>query len=260
MRLEDRDRQVLAETFLSKVIRRDDLISFGYFSSIPRCNARLLALKQEGLLKTRTDLGGMELRAALYHCTSKSVRIAADVLDISPDEAIEVHRSGIRELAIKHSLRCNDLRARFIRELAGDSEIKLTSWSQELLCHHEFQVGERTTVIKPDALAELRGSEGQHHVFVEVDLGNAAIPKIKAKLHRFHTYADSGAFYEAYRADRFSVLLVTTDERRLAHIKRLALPQSLILSTWKRLAERGLQMPVFATPSSDHQLLSEVLQ
>lgn len=260
MRLEDRDRRVLAETFLSKVVRRDDLIDFGYFTSIPRCNARLLALKQEGLLKTRTELGGMELRAALYHCTSKGVRIAADVLEISPDEAIEVHRSGIRELAIKHALRCNDLRTQFIRELAGDSEIQLTSWSQELLCHHEFQVGERTTVIKPDALAELRGSEGHHHVFVEVDLGNAAIPKIKEKLHRFQTYAESGAFNEAYEADRFSVLLITTDERRLAHLQKLALPPTLILSTWKRLAEHGATGAVFATTSSDHQLLSEVLQ
>lgn len=260
MRLEDRDRRVLAETFLSKVVRRDDLIDFGYFSSIPRCNARLLALKQEGLLRIRTELGGMELRAALYHCTSKGVRIAADVLDISPDEAIEIHRSGIRELAIKHALRCNDLRSRYIRELTGDSVIQLTSWSQELLCHHEFQVGERTTVIKPDALAELRGSEGHHHVFIEVDLGNAAIPKIKEKLHRFQTYADSGAFHEAYEADRFSVLLVTTDERRLAHLQRLALPPRLILSTWKRLAEHGVQEAVFATPTSDHQLLSEVLQ
>lgn len=260
MRLEERDRRVLAEIFLSKVIRRDDLIAFGFFTSIPRCNARLLALKQEGLLKSRMELGGMELRAALYCCTSKGVRIAADVLDISQDEAIEIHRSGIRELAIKHALRCNDLRSRFLRELTDESEVRLASWSQELLCHHEFQVGERTTVIKPDALAELAGPDGHRHVFIEVDLGNAAIPKIKEKLHRFQTYADSGAFREAYGADQFSVLLVTTDERRLAHLQRLAMPQTLILSTWKRLAEHGLAGSVFTTTTADWQSLSEVIR
>lgn len=260
MRIEERDRRILAEVFLSKVVRRDDLIAFGYFSSIPRCNARLLALKQEGLLKSRSELGGMELRAALYHCTSKGVRIAADVLDISPDEAIEIHRSGIRELGIKHALRCNDLRTRFLRELSDESEVRLASWSQELLCHHEFQVGERTTVIKPDALAELVLPEGHRHVFIEVDLGNAAISKIREKLHRFQTYFDSGAFQDAYETDQFCVLLVTTDERRLSHLQRLGIPERLILSTWKRLAEHGLVGSVFATVTTDWHFLGEVIR
>lgn len=259
MRLESRDQRVLAETFLSKVVRRDDLIDFGYFSSVPRCNARLLALRSEGLLKTRTELGGMELRAALYQCTSKGVRIAAEVLDISQDEAIEVHRSGIRELAIKHALRCNDLRSRFLKELRASQELRLDGWSQELLCHHEFQVSGKSVVIKPDGLATLSGQSNIRQLFIEVDLGNASIPKIREKVLRYKTYSSSGAFSEAYDSERFKVLLVTTDERRLSHLQRITVGGALTLTTWKRLADHGLLGAVFATEQTDGICLLEAL-
>jgi hypothetical protein len=259
VRLETRDQRILAETFLSKVVRRDDLIDFGYFSSVPRCNSRLLSLRSEGLLKARTELGGMELRATLYHCTSKGVRIAAEVLDISQDEAIEVHRSGIRELAIKHALRCNDLRSRFLKELSKSRELRLDGWSQELLCHHEFQVSGKSVVIKPDGLATLSGPSGIRLLFIEVDLGNASIPKIREKLNRYQTYASSGAFSEAYESKSFKVLLVTTDERRLAHLQRLSVGGALTLTTWKRLASYGLLGPVLATEHADGLGLVEVI-
>lgn len=259
MRLESRDQRVLAETFLSKVVRRDDLIDFGYFSSVPRCNARLLALRSEGLLKARTELGGMELRATLYHCTSKGVRIAAEVLDISQDEAIEIHRSGIRELAIKHALRCNDLRSRFLKELSDCDDLRLESWSQELLCHHEFQVSGKSVVIKPDGLATLSSSCGVCQLFIEVDLGNASIPKIREKLLRYQIYTSSGAFTDAYESANFKVLLVTTDERRLAHLQRISVSGALTLTTWKRLASRGLLGTVFASEHADSLGLLEVI-
>lgn len=258
MRLEARDRQVLAETFLSKVIRRDDLISFGYFTSVPRCNARLLALREEGLLKARTELGGMELRATLYHCTAKGVRIAAEELDMSADEAIEIHRAGIRELAIKHALRCSDLRRHFSG--CSSSTFRLENWSQELLCHHEFQVNAKTVVVKPDALAVLDVSGQKRHVFVEVDLGNAALPKIREKLSRYLVYDGSGAFAEAYTANTFSVLSVTTDERRLAHLRVLSTLSSFYFTTWKRIGAEGVGGAIYTTAAGDHVSLGELLR
>ncbi len=259
MRLEARDRQVLAETFLSRVVRCDDLINLGYFKSVPRCNARLLMLREEGLLRSRTELGGMSLRAALYHCTSKGVRLAAQELDMGAEEAIEIHRSGIRELAIKHALRCNDLRNLFIRMRGTDDNFRLDSWSQELLCHHEFQLHGKTVVIKPDALAVLDGFEKRSHLFIEADLGNASLPKLREKLSRYLVYDRSGAFAEAYGADSASVLIVTTDERRLAHLRTLACSGPFIFTTWKRLAAHGVGGAIYAVAINDQLSLAEAL-
>ncbi len=261
MRLETRDRQVLAETFLSRVVRRDDLIGLGFFGSVPRCNARLLALKGEGYLRAKSHLGGAELRAPLYLCSAKGVRVAAAELEIAPDEAIEAHRAGVRDLAIRHALKCTDLRLQFKRDLTEREPLCLAEWSQEFLCHHEFTTsGNRTVVIKPDALAVLECEGQTHHLFIEADLGNAAVPKYREKINRYRQYEATGAFAEAYGAESFSVLTVTTDERRLTNLLRVANDSPFLFTTWKRIATSHLTGPIISSASGDQQALREVLR
>src|SRR5437588_7701988 len=133
MRLEPRDRRILVEAFSSRFVRRNDLIAFGLFHSVPRCNARLLRLKRALLLRPHFHLGGNELRAPFYSCTAKGARIAACELHIAPNEAISIHRARARDQAIQHALRCNDLRARLVADLNAD-ELRLISWAPEILC------------------------------------------------------------------------------------------------------------------------------
>jgi hypothetical protein len=261
MRLESRDRQVLAETFLSRVVRRDDLIGLGFFGSVPRCNARLLALKEEGYLRSKSHLGGAELRAPLYICSATGVRVAAAELDIAPDEAIEAHRAGVRDLAIRHALKCTDLRLQFKRDLIECESLCLAEWSQEFLCHHEFTTsGDRTVVIKPDALAVLESEGRAHHLFIEADLGNAALPKYREKINRYCQYEATGAFADAYGAEAFSVLTVTTDERRLTNLLRVAEDLPFLFTTWKRVAAAHLVGPVVTSSRGDQQTLTEALR
>ena len=241
MRLERRDRLVLAEAFLSRVIRRRDLIGLGHFSSIGRCNARLLALKGGGYLVARTELGGVSMSAPIYMCTARGVRIAAEESGIAPEEAIETHRMGLRDLAVRHALRCCDLRLQFLRDSRSESGIDLSRWSHEILCHHEFSTewGNRI-VMKPDGLAVLQCGHREHFLFIEADLGNAALPKMREKFSRYDRYAASGAFSEAYGADGFAVLTVTTDERRMQNLLAIAQGPQYLFSTWRRLEAQSL--------------------
>lgn len=236
MRLVSRDRAILVEAFLSRVVRRDDLISLGHFTSVCRCNARLLALLQAGLLTVREHLSGVRLRSSMYLPTKQGVRIAAEALGISQAEALSAHKGSIRDLTLRHSLRCNDLRLRFVQDLTAKGAPRLEKWSHELLCHHEFIDGSgRTTVVKPDALATLQWQAQAHCVFIEVDLGNASLPKFRDKIDRYLRYARTGAFEQVYGARSFNVLTVTTDERRLASLVRTVPFKGLLFTTWKRL-------------------------
>lgn len=259
MRLETRDRQVLAEAFASRVIRRDDLIHLGLFSSVVRCNARLHQLKEAGLIAAREELCGLKLRSPFYICTAKGMHVAASGLGLSPTEAVEIHRSNKREATIRHCLRCNDLRTRFISELSGDKATRLIRWWPELLCRHEFQdrLGQ-TVVIKPDALAVLLHQSREQQLFIEVDLGNVSLPKFVDKVRRYERYAASGAFADAYGAETFHVLTVTTDEHRLVNLSSQCSGRRYIFTTWRRLSQSNLNDRVF-TQESKSRLLSEFL-
>lgn len=248
MRLEDRDRRVLAEVFLSRLARRDDLIALGYFNSVSRCNARLLELRREGLVGLRTQLDGAELRCPLYFCTSKGIRVAADDLGVPLDQALETHRPGMRELAIRHALRCTDLRIRIEHALANSDSAKLRRWSHELLCRHEFETSHgRPVLVKPDALCVV-GHQGQDfYVFVEVDLGNASLPRFRDKLARYALYADSGAFADVYPVKTFRVLTVTTEERRLQNLVALSQRREFAFTTWRRMQSSSLIDPLLRT-------------
>lgn len=239
MRLEFRDQQVLAEAFLSKVVRRDDLIRLGLFGSVPRCNARLLALSRFGLLGRRSDITGCNLCSPLYFCTAKGVRVAADFIEVSQVEAIESHRRGMTDLSIRHALKSVDLHVQFARERA-DGKFRFGRWSHEFLCRHDFKLSNGSTFcIKPDGMVELTNGQRKVVAFIEADLGNVSVKKFADKVSRYHTYQDSRAFTDAYRSDSFAVLTVTTNEVRLLNLVRTAHRPNFLFSTWQRIS-RGL--------------------
>ena len=236
MRLEERDRQVLSETFLSKIVRRDDLLRLGLFGSVPRCNARLLSLNRCGLLARRNDITGCDLRSPLYLCTAKGVRIAADSIGFSQAEAIETHRRGLTDLSIRHALKCLDLRLQFVRECL-DSPYRMIRWASELLCRHDFFLPNGASIsMKPDAMVELTNGDRSCLAFIEVDLGNVSIPRFSDKVGRYITYRDSKAFAEVYQADSFVVLTVTSNESRLMNLCSTTDRSNFYFSTWKRLS------------------------
>lgn len=258
MRLEARDRRVLAEALLHRVIRRADLQALGHFGSISRCNARLKALADAGFLKVIRELDGVTVRACLYSCTAKGSQLASEELCFGLDESRMLQRHRLSNQAIRHSLRCLDLHVQFRNELTG--KLVLLRWFPELLCHHQFsRPGGPDITIKPDGLALLGFNALRTHVFIEVDLGNVSLTRLSEKLSKYSLYRSSGAFSDAYGCDRFAVMFATTDERRLSAIRALPFNGELILTTWKRLAE-GLNAPIWTSKSLDRAALVRMLQ
>lgn len=257
MRLEARDRQVLAETLLHRVIRRDDLLALRLFTSIPRCNARLGGLVAADLLRSHREISGISLQAPFYSCTSPGIEIAAETLGIDTEGRKMLSRSRLRDQAIRHALKCLDLHVKFLRDLSC-GPCRLVQWAPELLCHHQFAARNIQITIKPDALA-LVASPALHHLFIEVDLGNVAMTRLAEKLRKYAVYEHSGAFKDVYGMDRFVVVFVTTDERRLAAIRSLRYPGQLLASTWTRLA-RPITDAVWTNGEGDQGELVRVLQ
>jgi len=164
-------------------------------------------------------------------------------------------RHRLSNQAIRHSLRCLDLRVQFRKELTG--KLVLLQWFPELLCHHQFsRHGGPDITVKPDGLAVL---SLRRHLFIEVDLGNVALTRLSEKLRKYTIYQSSGAFSDAYGCDRFAVMFATTDERRLSAIRALPFSGDLLLTTWKRLTD-GLDAPIWTSKSLDRADLVRMLQ
>ena len=242
LRLQKRDLEVVRTAFLHRIVRRDDLLKLGFFSSVARCNQRLSELVQAGWLRRVEYINGVTNHQSLYaagSAASSHLRLALDL----PVEEVNRHcRANEGPLLVEHSLRVLDFRVR-VRQEAETRNLLLEEWLCEPECLHEFHMTSgpsgswKKVVIKPDAFFRVIGRA----YFLEVDLGNVSLPRFEQKLIRYRKYAQCGAFADAYSMDDFTVLTVTVGERRLGHI--VELPCSgfrHLITTWPRIEQHGV--------------------
>src|SRR5689334_24695546 len=102
--LQARDRSLLDQLLLIKVVDRELAKDIAGFNSTTRANARLLALTQAGLLK-RTFVGSIAGgRRAVYRLSKKALE------QFSPDSVAREDKEH-SELFLKHQLKCNEIYA-----------------------------------------------------------------------------------------------------------------------------------------------------
>lgn len=187
----------------------------------------------------------MSNHETLYGCGP--VRLAFQSDEESALEGLERQPVGCEgPILLEHSLRVLDFRHQ-LREECSKHGVTLVEWLAEAECLHEFEFrvspysAWETILIKPDTSFELAVDGQSHRFFLEVDLGHVSLPRYRKKLQRYQSYAGSGAFRDAYDTDGFTVLTVTTGERRLDHLSELPVEGfAHILTTWSRIAATEL--------------------
>jgi len=246
--LQERDRHLLAELGVMRIIDREMAKVVAGFGSTTRANSRLLMLTRAGLLR-RFFVGSIGAgRKAVYTLTPKGVDAVAARLEginrasgrlVVGDRFIE-HQTGINEIYLALKYRpipqpgVRLLRWRAFRRPLSEA-IKLT----------------------PDGYAELETPPGVRALFLEVDLGTEALGVWRRKVSEYLQLAVSSEFQRLFRQPQFRVLVVASSNARLQRLRSATAQQTdriFRFATFEIINRQGLFTPVWLRPRGDQPL------
>lgn len=242
--LQKRDRHLLEEIGVMRVIDREMARRVAPFASVSRANARLLALVQAGLLQrffTGTEAGGKKALYTLSPAGARLVGASAGSLRRKADEIVVadlfvVHQSGVNQLycAFKYGPAAPD----------GTRFVRWRSFSDVL---------DRAVPLIPDGFVECEGRAG-FSAFLEVDLSHERLSVWKGKVRNYLQYAISGRYAEQFGKNRFLVLAACDSEGRMQSLRKATaeLTEKIFrFATLPELREHGLWAPVWWKPVGD---------
>lgn len=247
MVLQERDKNLLREISLMRVIDREQAKTVGGFSSTTRMNARLLKLTQAGLLRRYflgTAAGGAK---ALYSLSEKGARLIG-VPESGPrrrrDEAV------VADFFIQHQLAINEVYC----------AIKYPDHTKNQRFEQWRSFPKRATSgikLIPDGYFELSTHVGIVASFLEVDLGHERLQVWREKVKQYLDLAVTGTFEREFRQKRFRVLVVADSDRRLSSICSVVLGQTdkiFWFTTFEAIRSRGFFAPIWRRPKSNDLL------
>jgi hypothetical protein len=245
MVIQERDRHLLRELAVMRVIDREQAKTVAAFGSTTRANARLLALTRVGLLR-RFFLGTMAGGAkALYTLSLKGARLVGvpeSGLRRRQDEAV------VADFFIHHQLAINEVYCSLKyanRALAG---IRFQGW----MGFPKRPVSGLRLI--PDGYVEIETPSGIIAAFIEVDLGHERLRVWQDKVRNYLDLAVTGNFEREFKQRHFRVLVVADSERRVDTIRdvvRLATDKLFWFATFESIRCHGIFAPIWRRPKTD---------
>ena len=242
--LQDRDRHILQELAVMRVIDREQAKTIGGFHSTTRVNRRLLALTRRRLLK-RFFIGSGGWKKSLYSLSplgANFLQTPYREMRMRNDELITVSSS------LEHQLGINELYCTVkYRQVAMDS--KLVRWE------NLYRPIDAKRSLIPDAYIEISGPEEAIGAFLEFDLGHENLIVWKNKIEKYLQYAISGEFENLIRHLQFRVLVITnSDARRRALQGATASITDKIFwfATIDSIRRQSFWSAVWLRPTGDH--------
>lgn len=240
-----------------------------HFTSVSRCNARLLQLVNANLLVRSYPSGAERVGEAVYSLGPASNPIVAAALDLDIATVRATIRSR-RGKQVPHTLGVLDFLVALQRELLGRSGFRLDLWLAEPDARHEYRVARADRVsrriFRPDAYFRIELSDGSlQSFFLEYDRANASAQKWACSVQSHLAYRKSGLFVKRYgdsNGELFRTLVVTTGgERRLNRLRTVALDLGAtfyLFTTEAAVAGQGLLSPLWKSASgADGQSILE---
>ena len=210
MILQDRDRHLLTELAVMRVIDREQAKCVAGFGSITRANSRLLLLTRNGFLR-RFFLGTVgAARKALYALSPKGAALAGVPYRV-PRRATNQTLAG--DFFTAHQLQINTLFCLVKYSPIPVEGARCVRW----LSFHEPLLSGIPLI--PDGYAEVVTPAKSLAMFLEVDLGNESRTVWMRKVQSYLRYAVSGKFPERFHQPQFRTLVVANSERRMASLR-----------------------------------------
>jgi len=195
--LQDRDRKLLAELSVMRVIDREQAKRIAGFGSTTRANIRLLRLTRAGLLR-RFFLGTVGgARKGLYALSPHSAKLL-DVPYRGPRRGQD--QTVVADFFVLHQLRINDIyctvKCNPLPE--GAAFVRWLSFHEPL---------SKDAALIPDGYAEIAVPDGTFCAFLEVDRGHESRSVWQRKVTAYLNFAVSGAFDRQFHQPRFRTSL-----------------------------------------------------
>jgi hypothetical protein len=242
MVIQERDRHLLREISVMRVIDREQAKTVAGFGSTTRANARLLALTRAGLLRRfflGTIAGGAK---ALYAISLKGAQFVG-VPESGPrrrqDEAV------VADFFIQHQLAINEVYCALKYGNRTPAGINFAGWKG--FPKRPVQ-GLR---LIPDGYVELRTPSSIVAAFLEVDLGHERPRVWLDKVKNYLDLAVTGNFEKEFKQRQFRVLVVANSERRLDAIRDVVLSATDKLfwfATFESIRSHGVFGPIWQRP------------
>lgn len=246
--LQNRDRHLLQELSVMRVIDREQAKCVAGFGSTTRANSRLLALTRAGLLRRfflGTSSGGKKALYALSPAGAKLVQIPCRGPRRGRDEVL------VADFFVTHQLWINrfycTLKYRPI-PIPGAEFRRWVSFTEPL---------ERGSALIPDGYAEVSTPGKTLAAFLEVDLGHESRSVWRTKVQAYFQFGTSGNFGKTFGLPQFRVLVVTGSERRMDSLREAtaAITEKIFwFSTLDEAAQGGFWSPVWSRPKDDRHL------
>jgi hypothetical protein len=242
--LQERDRHLLRELAVMRVIDREQAKIVAGFGSTTRANTRLLALTRAGFLR-RFFLGTVGgARKALYAMSPHG----ADLVGV-PDFGPRRGRDQIlaADLFTAHQLAINGIYCA-LKYGPKPSGIEFVRW---LAFHEPVTPG---GALIPDGYAEAATPGKTLAMFVEIDLGTESRAVWQRKVEGYLSYAVSGKFPEQFGHPQFRTMVVASSEQRVASLRAAtaALTDRIFwFTTLEAIAREGFWLPIWQRPKGD---------
>lgn len=244
--LQDRDRLLLRELGIMRVIDREQAQEVAGFHSVRRANDRLLSLTRAGLLRRifipNTAVG----QKALYTLSPKGAALAGARM---PGLPLRQSRFGASPFLL-HRLAVGELYIIVKYRPLPKPDMRLSRW---------ISFREPLTPalpLTPDGYFELVSGGTTRAMFLEADLGTESSLIWQKKTQLYVQMALSGACNDLFRQPQFRVLIIATTDRRLTHIRAAVAKftdKVFWLSTFDEIKQRGFWSPVWLRPSGEHR-------
>jgi hypothetical protein len=246
--LTDRDRQLLKELAIGKVIDREQAKRIAGFKSTTRANDRLLKLTRAGFLRRfflGTRAGGTK---AIYSLSAKGAQVGHI-------EGRLIKRKNnsllVGDLFVEHQLAVNSvwIKAKFTPIPVPDVQFIRWVVFPSILS--------KSTPLMPDGYFELRSTSGMYCLFCEVDRGTETLKVWSRKISLYLKLAASGEFQVLFKQSRFRVLVAALSERRLNILRRttaLHTEKIFWFATLEEINKKGLFAPIWKRPVGEQKV------
>ena len=249
--LQDRDRHLLSELGIMRIIDREMAKVLAVFSSTRRANARLLQLTRAGMLRHFFVGSVAHGRKAVYTLSPKGAELVSAKFG-------GIHRTSGRLVVgdrfVEHQMGINEIYLAVKYRQSTNAGIGLRRW---LTFRQSISEAIKLT---PDGYFELDSGGTVRAIFLEVDLGTEALAVWQQKAACYLQLAVSGEFLKRFRQPQFRVLAVTSSERRLVNLRSTVARSTdkvFWFTTFESINRDGLWSPIWLRPTGNqrHSLL-----
>jgi len=246
--LTDRDRLLLKELAIGKVIDREQAKKIAGFNSTTRANDRLLKLTRAGFLRRfflGTRAGGTKAIYSLSTKGARTVQVESRLIQRKNNSLL------VGDLFVEHQLAVNSIwiQAKFTAVPVPD--VQFVRW---LIFPTALS---KSTPLMPDEYFELRSTSGMYCLFCEVDRGTESLKVWSKKISLYLQFATSGEFQTLFKQSRFRVLVAAVSERRLNILRRttaLHTEKIFWFATLEEINRKGLFDPIWRRPVGEQKV------